>query len=67
MKEFATKEELFKHLKDNKSLLIAEKKAAVKHADALSYGSISTSGLPSGNLSSFILIFSFAVDLLNQV
>ena len=45
MKEFATKEELFKHLKDNKSLLIAEKKAAVKHADALSYGSISTSGV----------------------
>ena len=32
-------------MKDNKSLLIAEKKAAVKHADALSYGSISTSGV----------------------
>lgn len=34
---FNTKAELFKHLKDNKSLLIAEKKANKKLADAISY------------------------------
>lgn len=45
MKDFATKEQLFKHLKDNKSLLIAEKKSAIKHADSLNYGSLSTSGI----------------------
>src|SRR5574344_2741592 len=40
MKEFATKEELFKHLKENKDLLVMEKKAAMKCADAVlcSYG-----------------------------
>ncbi|MBK6836805.1 MAG: hypothetical protein IPG89_22120 [Bacteroidetes bacterium] len=35
---FNTKAELFKHLKDNKSLLVAEKKATLKQADAISYG-----------------------------
>jgi hypothetical protein len=34
---FNTKSELFKHLKDNKSLLVAEKKATLKQADAISY------------------------------
>ena len=34
---FATKEELFKHLKENKSILIAEKKSVMKKADAFSY------------------------------
>lgn len=33
MKEFATKEELFKHLKANKQLLIMQKKSAMKHGD----------------------------------
>lgn len=45
MKEFETKEQLFKHLKDNKSLYIAEKKAALKFADAVSYGSLQKSGI----------------------
>lgn len=35
--QFNTKAELFKHLKENKSLLIAEKKSALKQADAISY------------------------------
>ena len=35
MQEFKTKEELFKHLKENKEILIAEKKAATKQADSL--------------------------------
>src|SRR4030066_2370985 len=34
---FATKQELFKFLKTNKSELIAEKKYSVKHADAFNY------------------------------
>ena len=34
--KFESKEELFKHLKANKELLIAEKKASIKHADAVS-------------------------------
>jgi len=37
MKEFNTKEELFKHLKENKELLIAEKKSVMKMADAVSF------------------------------
>jgi hypothetical protein len=37
MKEFETKEALFAHLKANKATLIAEKKAAIKHADAVSF------------------------------
>lgn len=37
MKEFDTKEALFAHLKANKAMLIAEKKAAIKHADAVSF------------------------------
>lgn len=43
--KFETKEQLFKYLKDNKALLIAEKKSAIKHADPLNYGSLSTSGV----------------------
>ena len=39
-KEFATKEELFKALKDNKKELISLKKAETKNADAVSFGSI---------------------------
>lgn len=35
--QFATKEELYKFLKANKSLLINEKKMAIKYADAVSY------------------------------
>lgn len=35
LSKFETKEALFAHLKANKSLLIAEKKSAVKHADAV--------------------------------
>lgn len=35
MKEFATKDELFKYLKENKELLIMEKKSATKQADAI--------------------------------
>lgn len=35
---FNTKAELFKHLKDNKSLLLAEKKANKKEADSISFG-----------------------------
>lgn len=54
MKDFATKEQLFKHLKDNKSLLIAEKKSAIKHADALNYGSLSTSGITKSGVTKAI-------------
>jgi hypothetical protein len=36
MKEFETKEALFAHLKANKATLIAEKKATIKQADAVS-------------------------------
>ena len=43
--KFETKEQLFKYLKDNKNLLITEKKSAIKHADSLNYGSLSTSGI----------------------
>lgn len=39
-KEFATKEELFKALKDNKKELISLKKAETKNADAVSFGSL---------------------------
>ena len=40
MKEFATKEELFRHLKENKDILLMEKKSVMKCADAVmcSYG-----------------------------
>lgn len=34
---FETKDELFKYLKDNKSILIAEKKSSMKEADSFSY------------------------------
>lgn len=34
---FETKKELFKFLKENKSLLMMEKKSAMKHADAISF------------------------------
>lgn len=44
-KNFANKEQLFKYLKDNKSLLIAEKKATLKHADAVCYGSLSKNAI----------------------
>jgi hypothetical protein len=54
MKEFATKDQLFKYLKDNKSLLMAEKKAALKCADALSYGSLSTSGITKSGINKAI-------------
>ena len=37
--EFATKEELFKHLKENKSFYIDQKKSQVKHTDPLSNAS----------------------------
>lgn len=37
LSKYTTKEELFKFMKDNKSLLIAEKKCSDKHADAVSY------------------------------
>jgi hypothetical protein len=37
MKEFETKEALFVHLKANKAMLIAEKKSAIKQADAVSF------------------------------
>jgi hypothetical protein len=37
MKEFQTKEELFKYLKENKSLLMIEKKSVIKHADTISF------------------------------
>ena len=37
LSKFTTKEDLFKFLKENKSFLIAEKKAAIKYADAVSY------------------------------
>lgn len=36
-KQFDTKEELFKALKENKSFLIAKKKAATKYADAFTF------------------------------
>ena len=39
-KEFETKEELFKCLKDNKKKLISLKKSETKNADAVSYGSL---------------------------
>lgn len=35
---FNTKAELFKHLKENKSLILAEKKANKKEADSISFG-----------------------------
>lgn len=37
MRDFETKDALFAHLKANKAMLIAEKKSAVKHADAVAY------------------------------
>ena len=37
LSKYTTREELFKFMKDNKSLLIAEKKCSDKHADAISY------------------------------
>lgn len=37
LSKYTTKEELFKFMKENKSLLIAEKKCSDKHADAISY------------------------------
>ena len=42
-KEFATKEELYKYLKDNLVKLKAEKKSAVKYADAIDYVSVKDS------------------------
>ena len=44
-KDFATKELFFKYLKDNKSILLAEKKATIKYADAVSYGCLSNLGV----------------------
>lgn len=38
MQEFKTQDELFRHLKDNKDILITEKKSATKQADALCFG-----------------------------
>jgi len=40
MMQFETKEQLFKHLKNNKSILIAEKKSAMKQADCISFCSV---------------------------
>lgn len=37
---FSTKEELFKKLKENKSLLITQKKMQTKHADSFDYSSV---------------------------
>jgi hypothetical protein len=37
MKDFTTKDEMFKYLKENKQLLIIEKKSIIKHADAISF------------------------------
>jgi len=37
MLEFTTKDELFKHLKENKDVIITAKKNATKYADAVSY------------------------------
>ena len=37
LSKYTTTEELFKFMKDNKSLLIAEKKCSGKHVDAISY------------------------------
>ena len=54
MKDFATKEQLFKYLKDNKALLITEKKSAIKHSDALNYGSLSTNGITKSGVSKAI-------------
>ena len=42
-KEFATKEELFKSLKENKKELISIKKSVTKNADSVSFGYIDTS------------------------
>lgn len=42
-KEFATKEDLFKALVENKKELISIKKSATKNADAVSYGYLDTS------------------------
>lgn len=42
-KEFSTKEDLFKALKENKSQLVSIKKSATKNADAVNFGSIDTS------------------------
>lgn len=44
--EFATKEELYKYLKDNLVKLKAEKKAELKHADAVDYVSVKESPNP---------------------
>lgn len=38
--EFKTQDELFKFLKDNQNLLMAQKKAELKYADAISYAPI---------------------------
>ena len=37
MKSFANKEDLFNHLRQNKELLLMEKQAQIKHADACSF------------------------------
>ena len=42
-KEFSTKEDLFKELKENKKELISIKKSTTKNADAVSFGYIDTS------------------------
>ena len=44
--EFATKDELYKYLKDNLVKLKAEKKAELKHADAVDYVSVKESPNP---------------------
>ena len=37
IKDFVSKEEFFRYLKDNKSKIISEKKAAIKYADAIDF------------------------------
>ena len=44
--EFATRDELYKYLKDNLVKLKAEKKAELKHADAVDYVSVKESPNP---------------------
>lgn len=56
MTDFNTKEELFKHLKDNKSLLIRAKKSAVKESDCIFGNPIQLNGLEKSTKSEKALI-----------
>ena len=40
--DFVSKEDFFRHIKDNKSKIISEKKSAIKYADAIDFINVKT-------------------------